>query len=204
MAQNDIDFLFKILIIGDSAVGKSSLLLRFADDEYRSSYISTIGVDFKVKTVDINDKKVKLQMWDTAGQERFRTITSAYYKGANGILLVFGYDDKDSFDHIKSWLEQIKSNASDDVQILLIGNKNDLNASEKKVTDEEAQHEADERGLKFISTSAAQDNNVEESFTEMAKIIMEKFPDKEIGKSEKGNSAADLVGKKDKKSDGCC
>eukprot|EP01089_Gocevia_fonbrunei_P013153 TRINITY_DN328_c0_g2_i1.p2 TRINITY_DN328_c0_g2~~TRINITY_DN328_c0_g2_i1.p2 ORF type:complete len:104 (-),score=13.90 TRINITY_DN328_c0_g2_i1:403-714(-) len=100
MAATHYDFLFKILIIGDSGVGKSALLLRFADDSYTESYISTIGVDFKIRTVKVDDKTVKLQIWDTAGQEKFRTIISSYYRGAHGIIVAFDTTDEVSFNHV--------------------------------------------------------------------------------------------------------
>lgn len=127
------DYLFKLLLIGDSGVGKSCLLLRFADDTYTESYISTIGVDFKIRTIELDKKTIKLQIWDTAGQERFRTITSSYYRGAHGIIVVYDCTDQDSFNNVKQWLEEIDRYACDNVNKLLVGNKCDLTA--KKVVD---------------------------------------------------------------------
>mmetsp|Transcript_49208 Transcript_49208/g.71860 ORF Transcript_49208/g.71860 Transcript_49208/m.71860 type:complete len:109 (+) Transcript_49208:102-428(+) len=103
----EYDYLFKLLLIGDSGVGKSCLLLRFADDTYTESYISTIGVDFKIRTITQDSKTVKLQIWDTAGQERFRTITSSYYRGAHGIIVVYDVTDMESFNNVKQWLHEI-------------------------------------------------------------------------------------------------
>lgn len=127
------DYLFKLLLIGDSGVGKSCLLLRFADDTYTESYISTIGVDFKIRTIDLDGKTIKLQIWDTAGQERFRTITSSYYRGAHGIIVVYDCTDQESFNNVKQWLEEIDRYACDNVNKLLVGNKSDLHT--KKVVD---------------------------------------------------------------------
>ena len=109
----EYDYLFKILLIGDSGVGKSCLLVRFADDTYADSYINTIGVDFKIRTIDINSKTVKLQIWDTAGQERFRTITSSYYRGAHGIIIAYDITDKESFQNLRQWLFEIDRYASE-------------------------------------------------------------------------------------------
>ncbi|CAL5322901.1 unnamed protein product [Camellia sinensis] len=124
--NTEYDYLFKLLLIGDSGVGKSCLLLRFADDSYLDSYISTIGVDFKIRTVEQDGKTIKLQIWDTAGQERFRTITSSYYRGAHGIIIVYDITDQESFNNVKQWLNEIDRYASENVNKLLVGNKCDL------------------------------------------------------------------------------
>merc|ERR1712139_25489 len=121
----DYDYLFKLLLIGDSGVGKSCLLLRFADDTYTESYISTIGIDFKIRTLELDGKRVKLQIWDTAGQERFKTITTAYYRGAMGILLVYDVSEEKSFANINTWINAINQHASDSVNKVLLGNKAD-------------------------------------------------------------------------------
>ena len=161
MGNPDYDYLFKLLLIGDSGVGKYSLLLRFADDTYTETYISTIGVDFKIRTVDLEGKTVKLQIWDTAGQERFRTITSSYYRGAHGIIVVYDVTDAESFDHVKTWLDEIDCYARQDVNKLLVGNKSDL-TSKKKVDFETAKAFADEHNIPFLETSAKNSSNVEQ------------------------------------------
>jgi len=166
----EYDYLFKLLLIGDSGVGKSCLLLRFADDTYTESYISTIGVDFKIRTIELDGKTIKLQIWDTAGQERFRTITSSYYRGAHGIIVVYDTTDQDSFNNVKQWLQEIDRYASENVNKLLVGNKCDLTT--KKVVDyTTAKEYADQLGIPFLETSAKNATNVEQAFMTMAAEI---------------------------------
>jgi len=164
------DYLFKLLLIGDSGVGKSCLLLRFADDTYTESYISTIGVDFKIRTIELDGKTIKLQIWDTAGQERFRTITSSYYRGAHGIIVVYDVTDQESFNNVKQWLQEIDRYACENVNKLLVGNKCDL--TNKKVVDyTSAKEYADQLGIPFLETSAKNATNVEQAFMTMAAEI---------------------------------
>jgi len=165
--NSEYDYLFKLLLIGDSGVGKSCLLLRFADDTYTESYISTIGVDFKIRTIELEGKTIKLQIWDTAGQERFRTITSSYYRGAHGIIVVFDVTDQESFMNVKQWLHEIDRYACQNVKKLLVGNKCDL-ASKRAVPTEQAQEFADSLGIQYLETSAKNSTNVEKAFTTMA------------------------------------
>ena len=160
------------MLIGDSGVGKSCLLLRFADDTYTESYISTIGVDFKIRTIQLDGKTIKLQIWDTAGQERFRTITSSYYRGAQGIVVVYGLDDKKSFENVKQWVEEIDRYAGEGVVKLLVGNKCDVEA--RQVTREEAEKFAEELKMRYMETSAKTGENVEETFMLTAREIKAK------------------------------
>jgi len=203
--MSEYDFLFKLLLIGDSGVGKSCLLLRFADDTYTESYISTIGVDFKIRTIELDGKTIKLQIWDTAGQERFRTITSSYYRGAHGIIIVYDITDRDSFDNVKQWLNEIDRYACENVNKLLVGNKSDLE-SKRQVDFEEAKAFADERGIPFLETSAKNATNVEKAFMTMAGEIknrMSLVPQAEAAGS--GNVKVDkgeALGKKG--GGGCC
>jgi len=166
--------LFKLLLIGDSGVGKSCLLLRFADDTYTESYISTIGVDFKIRTIDLDGKTIKLQIWDTAGQERFRTITSSYYRGAHGIIVVYDITDAQTFASVKQWLSEIDRFACENVNRLLVGNKSDLK-EKRKVETAQAKEFADSLGIPFIETSAKCASNVEDAFITMASEIKKKM-----------------------------
>mmetsp|Transcript_6496 Transcript_6496/g.8662 ORF Transcript_6496/g.8662 Transcript_6496/m.8662 type:complete len:200 (-) Transcript_6496:164-763(-) len=168
---------WKILLIGDSSVGKTCLLLRFVDDKYTESFVSTIGVDYKIKTIeDDNKNTVKLQIWDTAGQERFRTITSSYYHGAHGIIVVYDVTDNVTFTNVKQWLEEISRYASQTVAKLLVGNKSDLD-SDRVVSYQVAKDFADESQLAFIETSAKTGDNVKEAFVQMVREVNKTRPD---------------------------
>ncbi|EFA05261.1 ras-related protein Rab-35 [Tribolium castaneum] len=166
----DYDHLFKLLIIGDSGVGKSSLLLRFADNTFSGSYITTIGVDFKIKTVSLDGQKVKLQIWDTAGQERFRTITSTYYRGTHGVIVVYDVTNGESFANVKRWLHEIEQNC-DVVNRVLVGNKNDT-PDRKVVLTEDAQRFADTMNIQLFETSAKDNVNVEEMFMAITRLVL--------------------------------
>lgn len=169
--QSEYDYLLKYLIIGNSGVGKSCLLLRYADDVYTDKHIITIGVDFKIKTLTINGQKVKANIWDTAGQERFKNITASYYKGASGVMLVYDITDKESFNNLNSWLIEVEKNAPNNVYKILVGNKSDLN-DKRQVSTDEGKEFADTYHMKFLETSAKNAANVEEAFTTMTKEII--------------------------------
>jgi len=201
----EYDFLFKLLLIGDSGVGKSCLLLRFADDTYTESYITTIGVDFKIRTVEIDTKTIKLQIWDTAGQERFRTITSSYYRGAHGIIVVYDVTDAESFNNVKQWLHEIDRYASENVNKLLVGNKSDL-VAKRAVTFEQGQEFANSLGIEFVETSAKNSTNVEKAFMVMSSQIKSRMKSQPANEKAKGTtklSAGQSVGGK-KEGGGCC
>jgi Ras-related protein Rab-1A len=169
--KRDYDYLFKLVLIGDSGVGKSCLLLRFADDNFTDSYISTIGVDFRFRTITIDKKTVKLQIWDTAGQERFRTITSAYYRGADGIIMVYDVTNQDSFEHVEEWLSEVDRYANENTAKLLIGNKADL-LEQKQVSEETARRFSEKLNIPFLETSAKTSTNVDAAFLTMAKELI--------------------------------
>ncbi|KAJ3309985.1 GTP-binding protein [Boothiomyces sp. JEL0838] len=173
------DHVVKVLLIGDSGVGKSCLLMRFCNDEFTPSFITTIGIDFKVRTIEVDGKRIKLQIWDTAGQERFQTITASYYRGAMGIAVTFDLTSDKSFASIPQWLRNIEENAPEGVNKLLVGNKCDL-IEQAQVTDETACRFAEENGMKYVRASAKANIGVEEIFFTLAKDIIERLGDATI------------------------
>jgi len=197
------DFFFKILLIGDSGVGKSCLLLRFADNSCTETHISTIGVDFKIKTLEIDGKTVKLQIWDTAGQERFRTITSSYYRGAQGIILVYDCTDSESFTNVKQWMGEIDRYACENVNKLLVGNKCDL-TNERAVESATAKEFADSYDIPFIETSAKSGQNVESCFNQMATAIKNRMSSGNSGAASGGAVTIEKKGKDKKEKKGGC
>jgi len=202
VSASEYDYLFKLLLICDSGVGKSCLLLRFADRKYTESYISTIGVDFKIRTIELDGKTIKLQIWDTAGQERFRTITSSYYRGAHGIIIVYDVTDHESFTNVKTWLSEIERYASDHVNKLLVGNKCDM--TNKKVVDYDvAKDFADKVEMPFLETSAKAATNVETAFLRMASEIKNTLGNQQETPSEKEN-VFESSGRDVNSSGGCC
>uniref|UniRef100_U5EXH4 Ras-related protein Rab-35 n=1 Tax=Corethrella appendiculata TaxID=1370023 RepID=U5EXH4_9DIPT len=199
----DYDHLFKLLIIGDSGVGKSSLLIRFSDNTFSGSYITTIGVDFKIRTVVINGERVKLQIWDTAGQERFRTITNTYYRGTHGVIVVYDVTNGESFANVKRWLQEIESNC-DVVNKVLVGNKND-DPQHKVVITEDAQRFANQMDIQLFETSAKDNINVEEMFLSITEQVLrhKKLTQKQI-QSEQNNDVVNLRKSNSKKKSKCC
>jgi Ras-related protein Rab-1A len=203
--DQDYEFIFKVLLLGNSNVGKSSLFLRFVDDIWNDTFVPTIGVDFKIKTFEIDSKKIKMQIWDTAGQERFKNIIASYYRGAHGILLLYDVTDKDSFKNLSNWLIEIEKNASKNVLKVLIGNKCDL--EEKRVISiNQGKEFADTYGLKYIETSAKKNLNVTEAFETLGRELMAASAEKKIIK-QKQNKKISVAKAQDlniDKKGGCC
>ncbi|XP_017074527.1 ras-related protein RABD2c [Drosophila eugracilis] len=166
----DYKYLFKILVLGDCGVGKSCLLMRFTDGRFTGQYLCTVGVDFKVRTVEVAGQVVKLQIWDTAGEERFRSVLPTYYRGAHGVLLVYDTTSLSSFQNIDSWLEEIRQYCPEMVSVLLVGNKCDELES-RQVSQEQAAHYAESRAVPFRETSAKSGANVNHIFAALAVAV---------------------------------
>ena len=203
--DKDYEFIFKVLLLGNSNVGKSSLFLRFVDDIWNDTFVPTIGVDFKIKTFEIDQKKIKMQIWDTAGQERFKNIIASYYRGAHGILLIYDVTDKDSFKNLNNWLIEIEKNANKNVLKVLIGNKTDL--EEKRIISyNQGKEFADTYGLKYVETSAKKNLNVLEAFETLGREIMAANVDKKVN-MQKQNKKITVSKAHDlniQKKEGCC
>ncbi|KAL3884346.1 hypothetical protein ACJMK2_024493 [Sinanodonta woodiana] len=168
------NYLFKLLLIGDAGVGKAGVLSRFSDDSHNDTLVTTVGVDFKVKTIDLDGKKVKLQMWDTAGQERFQTITTSYYRGAMGVMLVYDITNETSFENIKKWIKNVEEHASMDVVMILVGNNCEMD-DRRQVCEDRGEQLATEHGMKFMEISHRCNINVKDAFFTLARDIKEKI-----------------------------
>ena len=175
----DYDYFIKVVLVGNSAVGKSSLMMRFADDEFKESYVNTIGVDFRFRTINVDGARVKIQIWDTAGQEKFRTITSTYYKGSDAVILVYDVTNEKSYKEIENyWVDEIKQYVDEISTFMIIGNKSDLEA--KKVVDAEmaSKIQIGKAQTLFFECSAKDNKNVMTAFEEMARLFIKKKQEK--------------------------
>ncbi|XP_075252391.1 ras-related protein Rab-11B-like [Convolutriloba macropyga] len=168
--DDEYDFLFKVVLIGDSGVGKSNLLSRFTRNEFNLESKSTIGVEFATRSIQVDNRTIKAQIWDTAGQERYRAITSAYYRGAVGALLVYDIAKHMTYENVERWLKELRDHADSNIVIMLVGNKSDLRHL-RSVPTEESKHFAEQNNLSFIETSALDSTNVEQAFTHILTAI---------------------------------
>jgi len=210
-SQEEYDYLYKVVLIGDSGVGKSNLLSRFTRNEFNLETKSTIGVEFATRSIQTEGKTVKAQIWDTAGQERYRAITSAYYRGAVGALLVYDISKHATYKNVERWLAELRENADRNIVIMLVGNKSDLRHL-REVPTEEAKEFAEKNKLSFIETSALDSSNVELVFqnilTEIYHIMSRPPPLSDpyvSGDTPTGGVSVDLTGgSPDVKPDGPC
>ena len=190
------EFIYKILLLGDSSVGKTCFLMRYTDNTFQDIHMSTIGLDYKLKNVQLeNGKMVKIQVWDTAGQDRFRSITKNYYKGAHGIILIYDVTEQKSFDNVKNWMAQIKEEVSERVSIVLVGNKID-DEDNRKISTEQGESMAKDYEIMFFECSTKTGQNIDEIFNNLVKKVVENF-------SKSSDSGQKLKNKK-KKGKGCC
>lgn len=210
-ADDDYDYLFKVVLIGDSGVGKSNLLSRFTKNEFSLESKSTIGVEFATRSIQVDDKVVKAQIWDTAGQERYRAITSAYYRGAVGALLVYDVTRNVTFENVGRWLKELREHTDANIVVMLVGNKADLRHL-RAVSTEDSTAFAEQESIFFMETSALESMNVEDAFTEVLTQIYRVVSKKAL---EVGDDSATLpkgqtinVGSRDDvsavKKTGCC
>ncbi|KAH8554741.1 ras family-domain-containing protein [Umbelopsis sp. PMI_123] len=174
--MTNYNYIIKYIIVGDTGVGKSCLLLQFTDHRFHAQHELTIGVEFGTRFVNVEGKQIKLQIWDTAGQENFRSITRSYYRGAAGALIVYDITRRDSFNNIPTWLEDVRKNANPNTTIMLIGNKCDLGAKQRQVSKEEGEKFARDNGISlFLEASAKSAENVEEAFVQTARDVYDKI-----------------------------
>lgn len=198
------DYLFKILLIGNPSVGKSSIFGQYVDNNYYDLGVSTLGLDFKIKTIKIDNKYIKLQIWDTGGQERFKPITRSYYRGSHGIIIVFDITNRNSFDNIRNWIYEI-NNHSENTCNILVGNKIDLN-DKREITYKEAKEFADMYDLKYIEVSASNNINIDNIFDFLSKELIEQTNKnlKIYNKQILNNHYISLNDTEDKKKKYCC
>jgi Ras-related protein Rab-11A len=180
--DENYDLIFKIVLIGDSGVGKTNILSRYINNEFSLATQSTVGVEFGSKIIKKNGKVIKLQIWDTAGQERYKSITSAYYKGSKGAFVVYDITRKTTYDNIDKWIGELKTNGSEDVLIMLVGNKSDLEDKREVIT-EEVEKKAQEQKLAFCETSALNGKNVEYAFENLINEILKKVEKDKINEA---------------------
>jgi len=177
MQREKYDYQYKILMLGDSGSGKTSILIRYTNDIFTPTFITTIGIDFKIKIIKIEDKILKLQIWDTAGQERFRSITESYYRGACAIVLLYDVTNRQTFLNIKNWMESISKNVSSKTKVVLVGNKIDVDKSLITVSTEEGKELSKQYKIPFFECSARKDINIKEIFETIARQLYESRDD---------------------------
>ncbi len=188
MEEDGYDILFKIILVGDTSVGKTNIINKYIKNEFHEDFNATIGVEFSHKQFTVDNHKIKAQIWDTAGQERYKAITRAYYKGAKGAFIVYDITRKETFDNIDKWRNELTNSCNQEVTILLIGNKCDLE-EQREITKEQGEEKAKSFGFSFLETSAYSGENLEKGFEMLIKEIYQKYK-----VEQKGNDYFDLAG----------
>ena len=198
------DFQAKILTIGESGVGKTCIISRFTKDEFSLNHLATIAIDFKLKRIQTKDKTIKLQIWDTAGQERFNTLTTGFFKGSDGIILVYSVIDQNSFDCVSKWMTQIRNLSPSDVKVILVGNKSDCH-SERIITKDQGIAVAEQYNIPFFESSAKTGENVKEIFEKMSDLVLDRLIIKKR-EMESSMGTHDLLDKEPKQEENnrCC
>lgn len=210
----DCDYIFKVIVIGDSGVGKSALTVRLAEDVFYKDFSSTIAIDFRMHHMTYQGKNVRLQIWDTAGQERFQPVATAFYRGANGVMLCFDLTHRPSFAHLDQWMERVQLQALPGVPCLLIGCKSDEARSDRQVSSEEGEEWAKKHNMGYVETSAKEKENVQHAFELITKHIFEDATSRSSGaggRAGRGGNAVNLSGNdgssgsnNNKSGGGCC
>ena len=215
--EENYDLIFKLVLIGDSGVGKTNILTRYTKNEFSLTSQSTVGVEFGSKIIKKNDKLIKLQIWDTAGQERYKSITSAYYKGSKGAFVVYDISRKETFENVDKWIGELKTNGSEDVLIMLVGNKSDLE-DKREIQIEEVKKKAEQYKIAFCETSALDGKNVEYAFDILIDEIAKKVEKDKVNETkivnesltitldtnEKKENEKDEKNKNNNKKNNCC
>ena len=203
MKINNFSVFFKILLIGDLGVGKSCVILRYVEGDFPGNIMSSIGVDFKTKQIELDDHSIKMQIWDTAGHEKFRTITTSYYKSAQAIIILYDITQKSSFDHIRNWITEIDKFGKQGVLKVIVGNKLDLE-NNRKISKEDAENLALKYGVKLWEVSAKDNTNIEEMFVDTIKTLLEKNSKIINESSSMGNNIKLSKNIKNKNNKKCC
>ena len=197
--KNDTPNKYKIMLLGNMAVGKSSIMYRFTEDNFNVNIMGTAGIDIRKKVIKINDTDMNLMIYDTAGHDRFRQITKSQYKGARGIIVIYDVTDRKAFESVTDWMDHIKTNADSDVEIVLVGNKIDM--TNRAINEEEGKELAKKYNVPFIETSALTGYNIEKTFTTLVQSIVDKEMKKIVITNEVNNKP---VENKKTKNDSCC
>ena len=193
------DFLYKIVILGDTSVGKTCFFNRYVDNTFEEKTLGTIGIEYRLKNVQLeNGSTIKLQIWDTAGQERFNSISKSYYRGAHAIILIFSVDNKKSFENVKTWVNQIKEETNEKITLILVGNKIDL-VDKREIMESEGEELANEFDINYYECSAKTGENINLAFNELIKKMVKK-----IDKTKDNSTKLILENKQNKKGNSCC